>query len=135
MNPCLPTINSKTANSENSEQSKGQSRDFGSHLEVPQRVSEDEESSFRYSYEIPQCGEFHILICNPNKTPIESCFMPFNLRRMEAGRKNFIRFGGYEMGERRSLKWLVDIKVCSSSSNRYYLHEKIGIFIAIPKGI
>lgn len=108
-------------------------------------------------YRIPQEGQLQIIIKNPNKTAVKLYLVPYDLSGMEPGTKTFVRQRSYstepildkpisadEDGLRKFdslqykhiLRYLIHLKICCLSKDRFYLYDNIRIVFAnrVPDG-
>lgn len=107
------------------------------------------------SYRIPQQGQLQVVIKNPNKTAVKLFLVPYDLEGMEPGTKTFVRqksysadrvnnsqttsasFSGPAMATKKpTLRYLIDLKICSPSQGRFYLYQQIRVVFAnrVPDG-
>jgi hypothetical protein len=108
-------------------------------------------------YRIPQEGQLQIIIKNPNKTAVKLYLVPYDLAGMEPGTKTFVRQRSYSAGpildnpitadvqgqqkfdslqDKHILRYLIHLKICCLSSDRFYLYDNIRIVFAnrVPDG-
>ncbi len=99
------------------------------------------------SYRIPQQGQLQIVIKNPNKTAVKLFLVPYDLEGMEPGSKTFVRQKSYSADpvidrpqssipfaglptQKPTLRYLIDLKICSTSPGRFYLYQQIRVVFA-----
>jgi hypothetical protein len=102
-------------------------------------------------YRIPQEGQLQIIIKNPNKTAVKLYLVPYDLSGMEPGTKTFVRQRSYSAGpiidqpisadvqgqqkfdllqDKHILRYLIHLKICCLSKDRFYLYDNIRIVFA-----
>jgi len=101
------------------------------------------------SYRIPQQGQLQIVIKNPNKTAVKLFLVPYDLEGMEPGTKTFVRQKSYSADpvidgpqlassssepalstKKPTLRYLIDLKICSPTKGRFYLYQQIRVVFA-----
>lgn len=101
------------------------------------------------SYQIPQQGQLQIVIKNPNKTAVKLFLVPYDLEGMAPGTKTFVRQKSYSaapvfdssqpsisfsepalLTQKPTLRYLIDLKICSTSKGRFYLYQQIRVVFA-----
>lgn len=103
------------------------------------------------SYRIPKHGQLQIIIKSPNNTAVKVFLVQYDLTAMEAGTKTFVRQRCYSAGPilhspsasgsahipgslpgagRSTLRYLINLNICSTSKGRFYLYRNIRVVFA-----
>lgn len=123
--------------------------DFDSRQSKKRRRSSPFSAPLGGSYRIPQQGQLQIVIKNPNKTAVKLFLVPYDLEGMEPGTKTFVRQKSYSADSvtetsqalsplskpvlttrKPTLRYLIDLKICSPSKGRFYLYQQIRVVFA-----
>lgn len=109
------------------------------------------------SYRVPKQGQLQIIIKNPNATAVKLFLVPYDLEGMPANTKTFVRQRSFSSGavaeealtqsgpkaaainsleSKTILRYLIHVKFCSPSKNRFYLYDDIRVVFAnrVPDG-
>lgn len=109
------------------------------------------------AYRVPKQGQLQIIIKNPNATAVKLFLVPYDLDGMPANTKTFVRQRSFSSGviveeafgqtgtkvsttdpfeAKTILRYLIHVKFCCPSKNRFYLYDDIRVVFAnrVPDG-
>lgn len=123
--------------------------EFKARISKKRRRSSPSTEPLGGSYRIPQQGQLQVVIKNPNKTAVKLFLVPYDLDGMGPSTKTFVRQKSYSADpvsdnpqpsisflepalpiQKPTLRYLIDLKICSTSKGRFYLYQQIRVVFA-----